>query len=111
MDDRRSWPWLAGWPSSCTAYGLMAPSSGGPRSQPWQQHETRSGSNPIGEKLEIHPAVERCPRGTMDEVSSHVRLNLPFELTTRPRIGLFYLVLESHDGRVLAPIPKRSASP
>ena len=35
----------------------------------------------------------------MDEVSSHVCLNLPFELTTRPRIGLFYLFLESHDGR------------
>jgi hypothetical protein len=24
------------------------------------------------------------PRGTMDEVSSHVRLNLPFKLTARP---------------------------
>jgi transposase len=35
--------------------------------------------------------ISRCgewkdvPRGTMDQVSSHVRLNLPFELTTRPR--------------------------
>jgi hypothetical protein len=35
----------------------------------------------------------------MDEVSSHVRLNLPFKLTTRPPERLFYLVLESHDGR------------
>jgi hypothetical protein len=35
----------------------------------------------------------------MDELSSHVRLNLPFKLTTRPRLRLFYLVLESHDGR------------
>jgi hypothetical protein len=35
------------------------------------------------------------PRGTMDEVSSHVRLNLSFKLTTRPRIRLFYLALES----------------
>jgi hypothetical protein len=35
----------------------------------------------------------------MDEVSSRVRLNLPFKLTTRPRKRLFYLVLESHDGR------------
>jgi hypothetical protein len=35
----------------------------------------------------------------MDEVSSHVCLNLPFKLTTRPRERLFYLVLESHDGR------------
>jgi hypothetical protein len=55
--------------------------------------------------------VERCPRGTMDEVSSHVRLNLPFELTTRPPDRLFYLVLESHNGRALVPIPKRSESP
>jgi len=47
----------------------------------------------------------------MDEVSSHVRLNLPFKLTARPRLRLFYLVLESHDGRALVPIPKRSASP
>ena len=47
------------------------------------------------------------PRGTMDEVSSHVCLNLPFKLTTRPRIRLFYLILESHDGRALVPIPKR----
>ena len=37
----------------------------------------------------------------MDEVSSHVRLNLPFKLTARPRLRLFYLVLESHDGRGL----------
>ena len=47
----------------------------------------------------------------MDEVSSHVCLNLPFKLTARPRLRLFYLVLESHDGRALVSIPKRSASP
>ena len=47
----------------------------------------------------------------MDEVSSHVCLNLPFKLTTRPRRRLFYFVLESHNGRALVPIPKRSASP
>src|SRR3974377_2289713 len=35
----------------------------------------------------------------MDEVSSHVRLNLSFKLTTRPRYRLFYLILESHGGR------------
>ena len=35
----------------------------------------------------------------MDEVSSHVRLNLSFKLTTRPLQRLFCLVLESHDGR------------
>ena len=34
----------------------------------------------------------------MDEVSSHVRLDLPF-LTARPPERLFRLVLESHDGR------------
>src|SRR3974390_3195895 len=33
----------------------------------------------------------------MDEVSSHVRLDLPF--TARPPQRLFHLVLESHDGR------------
>jgi hypothetical protein len=32
-------------------------------------------------------------------------------LTTRSPERLFYLVLESHDGRALVPIPKRSASP
>jgi len=47
----------------------------------------------------------------MDEVSSQVRLNLPFKLTTRPPLRLFHLVLESHDGRALVPIPKRSTSP
>ena len=29
-------------------------------------------------------------------------------LTARPPNRLFYLVLESHDGRALVPIPKRS---
>jgi hypothetical protein len=32
-------------------------------------------------------------------------------LTARPPIRLFHLVLGSHDGRALVPIPKRSASP
>ena len=31
------------------------------RSKPRQQHENRSGSNPIGENFELHRAVERCP--------------------------------------------------
>ena len=31
--------------------------------------------------------------------------------TARPPNRLFHLVLESHDGRALVPIPKRSASP
>ena len=34
----------------------------------------------------------------MDEVSSHVRLDLP-RLTASPTERLFHLVLESHDGR------------
>ena len=38
------------------------------------------------------------PRGTMDEVSSHVRLDLP---TARPPPRLFHLVFGSHDGRGL----------
>src|SRR6185436_18386394 len=29
----------------------------------------------------------------------------------RPTLRLFHLVLESHDGRALVPIPKRSTSP
>jgi Transposase IS116/IS110/IS902 family len=52
------------------------PSSSGPGKKP-QQHESRSGSTSIGEKLELHRVVEWCPRGTMDEVSSDVRLDLP----------------------------------
>jgi hypothetical protein len=36
----------------------------------------------------------------MDEVSSHVRLDLPF--TARPPQRLFHLVLGSHDGRALS---------
>ena len=71
----------------------------------------RSGSNPVGENSRSTQQWKDVPRGTMDEVSSHVRLNLPFKLTTRPPERLFYLILESHDGRALVPIPKRSASP
>ena len=50
-------------------------------------------------------------RGTMDEVRSYFRLGLPFisDGQGRPK-RLFHLVFESHDGRALAPIPKRSAS-
>src|SRR6516162_7593376 len=69
----------------------MAPSSGGPGSQPQQQHESRSGSKPIGGNSRSTQQWKDVPRGTMDEVSSHARLNLPFKLTTRPRQRLFYL--------------------
>jgi len=50
------------------------------------------------------------PRGTMDEVSSLGRLDLPF-VTARPPVRLFHLIFESHDGTALVPIPKRSTSP
>jgi hypothetical protein len=62
-------------------------------------------------KLELRRAVDDVPRGTMDEVSSHVRLDLPFRLTARPLHRLLLLILESHNGRAFVPIPKRSASP
>ena len=39
------------------------------------------------------------PRGTMDEVSSHVRLDPVVTLTVRPWQRLFPLVFESHAGR------------
>src|SRR5262247_2898151 len=43
---------------ACTAYGLTAPSSGGPGNRPRRQHENRAGSYAIGGKLELHRAVE-----------------------------------------------------
>src|SRR6476660_520711 len=56
----------------------MVPSSGGPGSRPrQQQYENRSGSNPIGENSSSTERWEDVPRGTMDEVSSYVRLVLP----------------------------------
>ena len=47
----------------------------------------------------------------MDEVSSHVRLDLPFRLTARPLQRLLHLILESHNGRALAPIPEEKREP
>ena len=41
-------------------------------------HENRTGSNPIGEHSSSTQRWNDVPRGTMDEVSSHVRLDLPF---------------------------------
>ena len=61
-------------------------------------------------KLRLHRAVDDVPRGTTDEMSSHVRLDLQFRLTARPLQRLLHLILRSHNGRALAPIPKRSAS-
>src|SRR6516225_4798570 len=53
----------------------MALSSGGPGRSP--QRENRTGSNQIGENLRSTQRWNDVPRGTMDEVSSYVRLNLP----------------------------------
>src|SRR6516225_6253747 len=69
----------------------MALSSVGPGNKWRQQHESLKGSNTIGSS-----STERwndVPHGTMDEVSSHVRLDLPF--TARPPQRLFHLVLGS----------------
>src|SRR5262245_59879300 len=48
----------------------------GPGNKP--QHENRIGSNPIGGSSSSTERWHDVPRGTMDEVSSHVRLDLPF---------------------------------
>src|SRR5262249_32753232 len=42
-----------------------------------QQHERRAGSNLTGEHASSTARWNDVPRGTMDEVSSYVRLNLP----------------------------------
>ena len=65
-------------------------------------------SNKVGGNPSSTKRWYGVPRGTTDEVSSHVCLDLP---TARPSQRSFHLVLESHDGRALAPIPKRSTSP
>jgi hypothetical protein len=91
---------------SCTASGPMAPSSAGPgRLQP-REHLTRS--NKVGGNPSSTKRWYGVPRGTTDEVSSHVCLDLP---TARPSQRSFHLVFESHTGRALVPSPKRSASP
>ena len=43
-----------------------------------QQHDDRAGSNAIGGNSSSTERWNDVPRGTMDEVSSHVRLDLPF---------------------------------
>ena len=48
------------------------------REQAAQQHENRAGSHPIGGNSSSTERWNDVPRGTMDEVSSHVRLDLPF---------------------------------
>src|SRR5262249_7527522 len=53
----------------------MVLTSAGPGSSP--QHENCTGSNQIGGNLRSTQRWNDVPRGTMDEVSSYVRLNLP----------------------------------
>src|SRR5438128_9961506 len=53
----------------------MAPNSDGPGRSP--QRENRTGSNQIRENLRSAQRRNDVPRGTMDEVSSYVRLDLP----------------------------------
>ena len=51
------------------------------------------------------------PRGTMDEVSSHVCLDLPSVYNGTAAEQIVPPRPRSQDGRALAPIPKRSTSP
>ena len=55
-------------------------SSAGPENRPQQQqqHENRAASNPIEGHSSSTERWNDVPRGTMDEVSSHVDLDLPF---------------------------------
>src|SRR5476649_1072373 len=55
----------------------MALSSAGPENRPQQQHENPAGSNVIGGNSNSTQRWNDVPRGTMDEVSSYVRLDLP----------------------------------
>src|SRR5471030_3229690 len=55
----------------------MARSSAGPENRPQQQHENPAGSNVIGGNSNSTQRWNDVPRGTMDEVSSYVRLDLP----------------------------------
>src|SRR6516164_8291410 len=73
----------------------MAPASNGPGRR--RQRECRAGSTTTGETLSSTARWNDVPRGTMDEVSSHVRLDLP--LTARPPERLLHPVFEPHHGR------------
>src|ERR1044072_8181325 len=94
----RSTRWSSAWPSSCIASGLMARSSDGP-GKLRREHSTRS---EVGGNSSSTKRWNGVPRGTMDEVSSHVCLDLP---PARPLKRSFHLVFESHDGTAYVPIP------
>src|SRR5271169_6784186 len=55
----------------------MALSSAGPGNRPQRQHENRAELIAIGENSSSTKPWKDVPRGTMDEVSSHVCLDLP----------------------------------
>jgi transposase len=63
-----------------------------------RERENPAGSHPIGGNSSSTLRWNDVPRGTMDEVSSPNRLDLPF-VTARPLGRLFRLVFDSHDGR------------
>src|SRR3977135_4335267 len=90
--------------------GLMAPSSGGPANKPRQPPENCAGLNRIGGDSSSTERGNDVPCGTLDEGGSYVRLEPTVCKTARPPQRLFRPVLESHDGRALVPIPKRSTT-
>ena len=87
----KKWSWLKAWAMQIArrrgmkkAIVALAPAGrdhapDGRGSKPRQQHENRSGSNPIGENSSSTEQWKDVPRGTMDEVSLHVCLVLPFD--------------------------------
>src|SRR6516225_11452647 len=83
----------------------MALNSDGP--EKLRRPKSRWGSNAIGGNSSSTKGWNDVPRGTMDEVSSHVRLDPPTR-SARPSLRLIHLVFESHDGSALVPIPKRA---
>src|SRR5262249_40342116 len=70
----KRWSWLKAW--ACTAYGSTAPSSAGPGKP--QRHEGRTRSNAIEGNASSTEQWNDVPLGTMDEVSSYGRMDLPF---------------------------------
>ena len=55
------------------------------------------------------PLAARAQHGNQGEFACP--LGPAVRLTAKPPQRLFHLVFESHDGRALVPIPKRSTSP
>jgi hypothetical protein len=64
-----------------------------------------------GRKTILSDAVPAPPQPRIDNALLKALARAHRWRRIRPPIRLFRLVLESHNGRVLVPIPKRSASP